>query len=118
MKVFIVGAGVMASGIAQVFATGGHSVLMTDISPEALTKAQNGFNKGLGKLVEKGKMTEEKKNEILSNIKMTSNMEDAKDTDLVIGAASENMNVKKSIFGQLDGICTEKAIFAINTSSF
>lgn len=117
MKVFIVGAGVMASGIAQVFATGGHEVLMTDISAEALEKAKKGFIKSLSKLVEKEKITEDRKNEILAKIHTTSNIEDAKDTDLVIEAVSEKMAIKKDLFSKLDEICSQKAIFATNTSS-
>ena len=117
MKIFIVGAGVMASGIAQVFATGGHEVLMTDICNEALEKAQKGFVKSLSKLVEKEKISEDRKNEILSKIHTTSNIEDAKDSDLVIEAVSERMNIKKELFSKLDEICSEKTIFATNTSS-
>ena len=117
MKVFIVGAGVMASGIAQVFATGGHEVLMTDICAEALEKAKKGFVKSLSKLVEKEKITEDRKNEILTKIHTTSNIADAKDADLVIEAVSERMNIKKELFSKLDEICSEKAIFATNTSS-
>ena len=117
MKIFIVGAGVMASGIAQVFATGGHEVLMTDICPEALEKAKKGFIKSLSKLVEKEKITEDRKNEILAKIKTTSNIADAKDANLVIEAVSEKMSIKKDLFTNLDEICSKEAIFATNTSS-
>lgn len=117
MKVFIVGAGVMASGIAQVFATGGHEVLMTDISAEALEKAKKGFIKSLSKLVEKEKITEDRKNEILAKIHTTQNIEDAKDANLVLEAVSEKMAIKKELFSKLDEICSQKAIFATNTSS-
>lgn len=117
MKVFIVGAGVMASGIAQVFATGNHEVIMTDICPEALEKAKKGFVKSLSKLVEKEKITEDRKNEILSKIHTTSNIEDAKDADLIIEAVSEKMAIKKELFSKLDEICSQKTIFATNTSS-
>lgn len=117
MKVFIVGAGVMASGIAQVFATGGHEVLMTDISAETLEKAKKGFIKSLSKLVEKEKITEDRKNEILAKIHTTQNIEDAKDTNLVLEAVSEKMAIKKELFSKLDEICSQKAIFATNTSS-
>ncbi|MEG1100187.1 MAG: 3-hydroxyacyl-CoA dehydrogenase NAD-binding domain-containing protein, partial [Cetobacterium sp.] len=117
MKVFIVGAGVMASGIAQVFATGGHEVLITDVNKDILEKAKNGFVKNLSKLVEKVKITEERKNEILSKLNATPDLNDAKDADLVIEAVSEKMSVKKELFGKLDEICDEKTIFATNTSS-
>lgn len=117
MKVFIVGAGVMASGIAQVFATGGHEVLMTDISAETLEKAKKGFIKSLSKLVEKEKITEDRKNEILAKIHTTQNIEDAKDANLVLEAVSEKMAIKKELFSKLDEICSQKTIFATNTSS-
>lgn len=117
MKVFIVGAGVMASGIAQVFATGDHEVLMTDISAETLEKAKKGFIKSLSKLVEKEKITEDRKNEILAKIHTTQNIEDAKDANLVLEAVSEKMAIKKELFSKLDEICSQKAIFATNTSS-
>ena len=107
----------MASGIAQVFATGGHEVLMTDISAEALEKAKKGFIKSLSKLVEKEKITEDRKNEILAKIHTTQNIEDAKDANLVLEAVSEKMAIKKELFSKLDEICSQKAIFATNTSS-
>lgn len=117
MKVFIVGAGVMASGIAQVFAAGGHEVLITDVNKDILEKAKNGFVKNLSKLVEKVKITEERKNEILSKLNATPDLNDAKDADLVIEAVSEKMAIKKELFGKLDEICDQKTIFATNTSS-
>ncbi|MGL5204448.1 3-hydroxybutyryl-CoA dehydrogenase [Cetobacterium sp.] len=117
MKVFIIGAGVMSTGIAQVFATGGHDVLITDISESALLNSKKSITKSLSKLVEKEKITEDIKINILSKIETTLNLKDAKDADLVIEAISENISLKKELFSKLDSICSEKTIFATNTSS-
>ncbi|MGL5545164.1 MAG: 3-hydroxybutyryl-CoA dehydrogenase [Cetobacterium sp.] len=117
MKVFIIGAGVMSTGIAQVFATGGHNVLITDISETALLNSKKSITKSLSKLVEKEKITEEIKIDILTKIETTLILEDAKDVDLVIEAISENTSLKKELFSKLDSICSEKTIFATNTSS-
>lgn len=117
MKVFIIGAGIMASGIAQVFAMGDHEVLITDISTDTLEKAKKSFIKNLTKLVEKDKITEERMNEVLANIQTTSNIDDAKDANLVLEAVSEKMAIKKELFSKLDTICSKETIFATNTSS-
>lgn len=117
MKVFIIGAGVMSTGIAQVFATGGHDVLITDISESALLNSKKSITKSLSKLVEKEKITEDIKINILSKIETTLNLEDAKDADLVIEAISEKISLKKELFSKLDSICSKKTIFATNTSS-
>lgn len=117
MKVFIIGAGVMSTGIAQVFATGGHDVLITDISESALLNSKKSITKSLSKIVEKEKITEDIKINILSKIETTLNLEDAKDADLVIEAISEKISLKKELFSKLDSICSEKTIFATNTSS-
>ncbi|MGL4935302.1 MAG: 3-hydroxybutyryl-CoA dehydrogenase [Cetobacterium sp.] len=117
MKVFIIGAGVMSTGIAQVFATGGHDVLITDISESALLNSKKSITKSLSKLVEKEKITEDIKINILSKIETTLNLKDAKDADLVIEAISEKISLKKELFSKLDSICSEKTIFATNTSS-
>ena len=117
MKVFIIGAGVMSTGIAQVFATGGHDVLITDISESALLNSKKSMIKSLSKLVEKEKITEEIKINILNKIETTLMLEDAKNADLVIEAISEKISLKKELFSKLDSICSEKTIFATNTSS-
>ncbi len=117
MKVFIIGAGVMSTGIAQVFATGGHDVLITDISESALLNSKKSMIKSLSKLVEKEKITEEIKINILNKIETTLMLEDAKNADLVIEAISEKISLKKELFSKLDSICSKKTIFATNTSS-
>jgi len=117
MKVFVVGCGTMGSGIVQCFAQSGFEVTMYDIKDEYVDRGYNLIKKSLTKLVEKGKMDEEKKNSILSKITKSVNLEDAKDVDVVVEAVFENMDVKKELFGKLDLICKEETILATNTSS-
>jgi len=116
-KIFVLGAGTMGSGIAQTFAQKGYEVIIRDIKDEFVDRGLEGINKGLTKLVSKGKMTEEDKENILSRISGTTDMNMAEDCDLIIEAAIENMDIKKQIFSELDKICKEDTIFASNTSS-
>lgn len=117
MKVCILGAGTMGSGIAQVFAENGHEVVLRDIKEEFVQKGYSFIENNMSKMVKKEKITEDRKNEILSRIKPTINLKDAADCDLVVEAAVEKMEIKKLIFAELDGICDEKTILASNTSS-
>lgn len=116
-KIFVLGAGTMGAGIAQAFAQKGYEVIVRDIKDEFVQRGLSGINKNLSKLVSKGKMTEETKEEILSRISGTTDMNLAADCDLVVEAAIENMKVKKEIFAELDGICKKETILASNTSS-
>lgn len=116
-KVMVVGAGQMGSGIAQVIAQSGIEVILNDIKDEFLDRGINGITKNLNRDVEKGRKTEEQKQEILSRITKSLDLKDAHDVDLVIEAATENMDIKKGIFKQLDCIAPKKAILATNTSS-
>ena len=116
-KIFVLGAGTMGAGIVQAFAQKGYEVIVRDIKDEFVERGINGINKGLSKLVSKGKITEEDKESILSRISGTTDLALAEDCDLVIEAAVENMEIKKSIFAELDGICKESTILASNTSS-
>ncbi|EHI55013.1 3-hydroxybutyryl-CoA dehydrogenase [Johnsonella ignava ATCC 51276] len=116
MKIAVIGSGVMGAGIAQVLAAK-HKVILRDILPEALEKAVKGIDKMLTKSVEKGKMEAAEKEVVLANIKVSSDIQDIKDCDLVIEAATENATVKKAIFKELDEVCDEKTILASNTSS-
>ncbi len=117
MKIFVLGAGTMGSGIVQTFAQAGHEVVMRDIEDKFVEKGMATITKNLDRNVQKGKMTEDVKNEILGRIKATTDMGLAKDVDLVVEAAIENMSIKKKIFAELDGICKAEAILATNTSS-
>jgi 3-hydroxybutyryl-CoA dehydrogenase len=116
-KVFVIGAGTMGSGIAQVFAASGLTVVVRDISSELVEKGLSVIKKNLTRLVEKGKMTSEAMNEILLRLDGTVELDKAADSDFVIEAAVENMDIKKKIFSELDTICKEETIFATNTSS-
>ncbi len=116
-KLYVVGSGAMGSGIAQTAATHGIQVIMNDINEEFVAKGYNKIKKSLEKAVTKGRMTEEAKKEALANLTTTVSLEDAKDADFVIEAASENKDIKLGIFKQLDKICKPEAILASNTSS-
>ena len=116
-KIFVLGAGTMGAGIAQAFASKGYEVILRDIKDEFVDKGLAGINKGLSKQVEKGKITAEVMEDVLSRISGTTDMELAEDCDLIIEAAIENMSIKKQIFGELDRICKPETIFATNTSS-
>ena len=116
-KIFVLGAGTMGSGIVQAFAQKGYEVIVRDIKGELVQSGIVRINNGLSKLVSKGKMTEETKEDILSRISGTTDMNLAADCDLVVEAAIENMKIKKEIFAELDKICKPETILASNTSS-
>ncbi|QVK19105.1 3-hydroxybutyryl-CoA dehydrogenase [Mycoplasmatota bacterium] len=117
MKVLIIGSGTMGSGIAQVIAQSGQTVILNDISSELVEKGYQKITRNLEKLVSKGKITEEQKNTILNHISINTDIKEAYDVDLVIEAAVENMEIKKKIFKQLDETIQKDAILATNTSS-
>lgn len=116
-KIFVLGAGTMGAGIVQAFAQKGHEVIVRDIKQEFVERGIAGINKGLSRQVSKGKMTEEAKEEILSRITGTTDLNLAADCDLVVEAAVENMKIKREIFAELDVICKPETILASNTSS-
>ncbi|GLC31388.1 3-hydroxybutyryl-CoA dehydrogenase [Clostridium omnivorum] len=116
-KIFVLGAGTMGAGIAQAFAAKGYEVIIRDIKDEFVDRGLAGIQKGLSKLVAKGKITNEAMEELLSRISGTTDMNLADDCDLVVEAAIENMEIKKQIFAELDRICKPETILASNTSS-
>jgi 3-hydroxybutyryl-CoA dehydrogenase len=116
-NVFVIGAGTMGNGIAQVTAQAGYNVTMSDIKDEFLAKGMATIEKSLDRLVKRETISEGDKAEILSRIKTTVNTKDAADADLVIEAAPEELSLKTNIFRQLDEICKSDVIFATNTSS-
>ena len=117
-KVLIIGAGQMGSGIAQVMAQGGLEVMIRDIKEEFVEKGIAGITKRLARSVEKGKITEDEKEAILTRISGTVELgSTACDVDLVVEAAIENEKIKNDIFQQLDELCPEHTILASNTSS-
>ncbi len=113
----VAGAGQMGSGIAQVAATSGYEVILNDISEEFLQRGLNNISKSLAKFVSKGKLKEGEDKEILSRIKTTTSLDDFKDVDFVVEAATENENIKFEIFKKLDAITRDDIILASNTSS-
>jgi len=117
MKVGILGAGTMGSGIVQAFAQSGYEVIMRDLKDEYIERGLNTITKNLDRSVKKGRMTEDEKEEILSNISAGTDVNLLSDVDLVVEAAVENMKIKKIIFEELDKVCKEDAILATNTSS-
>ena len=117
-KIAIIGAGTMGNGIAHCFAQNGYSVNLIDISEESLNRAISTITKNLDRMLSKEKISEENKLNTLSNISTYTDLSTGvKDTDLVVEAATENIDVKLKIFKQLDEICDKKTILGTNTSS-
>lgn len=116
-KVMIIGSGQMGSGIAQVFAQSGFTVYLNDIKDEFVERGIGNITKQLTRSVEKGRLSETDKNSILSKLIPSTSYEDAKNVQLVIEAATENRDIKLSIFKQLDELTTPETILASNTSS-
>ena len=116
-KNVVVGGGTMGLDIAHTFARSGHAVVVREISDELAEKSHSRLVAALDKLVARGKMDEAKRAEILGNITFTTDLAAAADADLVLEAIVENLDVKKSLFQELDGICKADTIFATNTSS-
>jgi len=116
-RVFVVGAGQMGSGIAQVAAQAGLQVTMRDIAPEILEKAMAVIRRNLQRSVEKGRISAEEQEAILSRLCTTLDLDGAAEADVVIEAIVENMQAKKDLFSELDRICPPGTILASNTSS-
>ena len=116
-KVSIIGAGVMGMGIAQALAQQGFEVAVCDLERSIIERSLERTRKNLESLVNKEKITAQEAEEIISRIKQTTNVEDISAADLIIEAASENMEVKKQVFVQLDGLCPATTILASNTST-
>jgi len=116
-KVTVVGAGTMGSGIAQVFAQHGFPVVLIDVKDEFLERGIAGITKSLEKFVKKEVITDEEKNKALSLIETTTDMGGAKDSQLVVEAVFEDINVKRDVFSKLDEVCGDDVILATNTSS-
>ena len=113
----VVGAGQMGAGIAQVALQAGLKVTLVDVSPEGLAKGAERIKGGLTKLVEKGKLDAAKRDAALANLKTTGNVADAKGADFAIEAVTENEELKKRIFKDLDAAVRPGGILATNTSS-
>ena len=117
-KISVIGAGTMGNGIAHVFAQSGFKVTVVDVSPAQLDRAIQTIGKNLDRQLAKGTITEEQKKQTLANIKTVSNLSDGvKEADIVVEAATENVELKLQIFDQLDDFAPAHAILATNTSS-
>ena len=116
-KIGVVGAGTMGNGIAQLAAFIGCDVVMRDIDMKYVDNGLKNIDKFLGRSVDKGKLTQEKKDETLARITGTTNMEDLADVDFVIEAVIEDLDLKRDVFGQLDALTRPEVILATNTSS-
>ena len=117
MKVAIIGAGTMGSGIAQVAATNGCTVKLYDLKLDALQKAEASLKKIMDRLVEKGKIDSAEKERIQNNIKYVNSLKELKDSDLTIEAIVENLDIKKNVFSTLEKFVSDDCIIASNTSS-
>ena len=116
-KIGVIGAGTMGTGIAHVSALSGFDVTLVDIEQNLLEHSLTSIKKGLKRQVDKGKISQEEMNTALGRIQTITEMKSLSSEDIVIEAATENKEVKISIFSELDTFCPEKTILASNTSS-
>jgi 3-hydroxybutyryl-CoA dehydrogenase len=113
----VIGAGQMGAGIAQVAAQTGYRVIMRDIEQRFVDGGMARIEKNLARQVDKGRMTPEDRDAVLSRIEGTVPVDPLAEADLVVEAAIENVELKKKIFAELDGLCGPEVILASNTSS-
>ncbi|WP_421802580.1 3-hydroxybutyryl-CoA dehydrogenase [Flagellimonas sp.] len=117
-KIAVIGAGTMGNGIAHVFAQNGYNVNLVDIAQASLDKGMATITKNLDRMISKEVIDEAKKEATLGNITTYTNLKDGvSNTDLVVEAATENLDIKLKIFEDLDAICKAETILATNTSS-
>ena len=116
-NIFVVGAGLMGSGIAQTAITSGYNVVLNDQRQEALERAKMGIENRLQHMVSKGTMSEEELKACMARLTIDSRMTAAKDADLVVEAIFEDLDAKRSVFETLEKVCKPHTIFASNTSS-
>jgi 3-hydroxybutyryl-CoA dehydrogenase len=116
-KIGVVGCGLMGSGIVEVCVRAGYEVVVSEINNDFLQRGMERLNKSLSRAVSKGKTTQEEMNAALARVKGTTDTADFAPCDLVIEAAVENMELKKKLFAELDGILRPEAIIGSNTSS-
>ena len=116
-RIAVIGAGAMGAGIAQVAAQAGHPVLLLDNRPGAAAQAIEGIDRQLGKRVENGKLSAESRSATIARLHAVEAIEALAECELIIEAIVENLEVKRALFRQLEGICGEHCILASNTSS-
>ena len=113
----VVGAGTMGNGIAQVAARAGHRVLLRDVAPEFLERGMRAIDRSLQRDVDKERLKDEEKREIVGRIETTTELSALAGADFIVEAITENLEAKQSVFRELDGVCGAGAILASNTSS-
>lgn len=113
----VVGAGQMGTGIAQVFAQGGKKVILVDLQEEILQRSINNMSNMLERSVKKERITTQEKDAILGRITPTLDLTDGQDVDFVLEAVTEDEDIKREVFRNLDKVCHPKTIFASNTST-
>ena len=116
-KPIVIGGGIMGAGIGQLCAQKGFDVTVTDVSDDVIDKAKNKIAKGLERRIEKGKITQEDMDFVISRLNWSTDLNLAQESDFVIEAVSENIELKKDIFKNLDALCSPEAIFATNTTA-
>lgn len=116
-NIFVIGAGTMGLDIAQVFASKQFNVTIYDMTDDIITRSAAKLEKGLAKRIERGKMTKENADAITSCLTFTTSYDDVKHADLVIEAIVENVEIKRTVFKNIDTLCPAETIFASNTSS-
>ncbi|HEV2222563.1 MAG TPA: 3-hydroxyacyl-CoA dehydrogenase NAD-binding domain-containing protein, partial [Candidatus Acidoferrales bacterium] len=116
-KVGVAGCGLMGSGIAQIAAQAGCTVVVREVSEERLNKGLVSIEKSLNKFVEKGTLSPADRDAARGRLRGTTKLEDLKDSDLVIEAIIEQLPDKRELYSALDKICPKSTIFASNTSS-
>ena len=116
-NIFVVGAGLMGSGIAQNAICAGYNVTLNDQNMASLERAQANIAKMLNRDVEKGRMAAEDRDAALARLTLDATIDSAKNADLVIEAIYENLQAKQAVFQNLEAVCPDHTIFASNTSS-
>ena len=116
-KVGVLGCGLMGSGIAQATATAGFPTVVRDVAQPFLEKGRTGVQKSLGRLVEKGKLPGTTRDDALARLSFVTDLAALKECDIVIEAVTEDLELKNSLWAELDGLCPSPTIFASNTSS-
>lgn len=116
-RIFVVGAGLMGSGIAQVAAQAGYEVILEDVSKEALSRGLENIRDSLARLERKGKITAEQASQALARLGTAEGLEKASEADFVIEAVYEDLDLKIRVFRELDAICLPRTVLATNTSA-
>jgi 3-hydroxybutyryl-CoA dehydrogenase len=116
-RVGVVGLGTMGAGIAEVLARGGFAVVGIEVNREALERGRGNLESSTGRAVKRGKLGEDARREILGRITLSTDFADLGDCDLVIEAVPERLDLKRTVFAELDRVCRDDAVLATNTSS-